>query len=108
MCYVNVLRYIDIYVVLAINTEQLNVYLPQKRDKISNFYQEYPQTSPTMSNVMFVSDLFNRVSSTTNCKLIDRYANIQQVKQLHIYVKIIEIFLCIAIVYFKISLSNII
>jgi len=31
-------------VVLAINTEQSNVYLPQKRDMLSNFYQE--QSSP--------------------------------------------------------------
>lgn len=55
--YLNVLRR-DIYVVLAINAEQSNVYLPQKRDTISNFYQKHSQTSPMMSSVMFVSDLF--------------------------------------------------
>lgn len=80
----------DIYARLfSRSTQQSNVYLPQKRDTISNFYQKCSQISP-MSNVMFVSDRFNEVSSTTNCKSIDMYATVEK---LQIFVKTIKMFL---------------
>lgn len=63
---------------------------PEKGYDIEIFYQEYPQTSPMMSNVIFVSDLFNRVSFTI--KSIDRYA--KKLKSYKcMYVKTIKILL---------------
>lgn len=76
----NVLR--DIYVVLAINAEQSNVYLPQKRDTISNFYQERSQTSPVMSNVSCLLAIFLNREVSSTIKSIDRYNKLKSCKYL--------------------------
>lgn len=76
----NVLRH-DIYVVPAINAEQSNVYLPQKRDTISNFYQECSQTSRVMSNVSCLLAIFLSREVSSTIKSIDT----QQAKKLQIF-----------------------